>query len=73
MNTKHLELIGTVCGILGAFLAASGHGNFGYPLFTLSGAFLLYTAFKQGNKNFIALQVSYLTANIIGIMHFVKV
>lgn len=68
-----MEKLGTVCGIGGAFLAACGLGAFGYPLFTLSSIFLLRSSFTQGNKNLMMLQSAFLLANIIGIIHFIKV
>ncbi len=66
-----MERFGTVCGIIGAFLAAAGMGLYGYPLFFLSSIALCYSAVKQGNKNLMALQAAFLLANIIGLKTFV--
>jgi hypothetical protein len=65
-----MERIGTVCGVIGAFLAALGMGLYGYPLFTLSSICLLRSSWAQGNRNLIALQSAFLLTNIIGIFHF---
>ena len=66
-----MERIGTVCGILGALLAALGFGVYGYPLFTLSSICLLRSSFLQRNKNLMMLQGAFLLCNIIGIIHYV--
>ena len=67
---KAIEFLGVVCGIIGAFLVANGLMTFGYPLFTLSSACLLFTAFKQQNKNLMLLQFVFLCANINGLVNF---
>jgi hypothetical protein len=70
-TTKLLEKIGAALGIVGAFLAAAGFGAYGYPAFTLSSLLLTFTAYRQGNKNLLAMQGAFLTANLIGIYTFV--
>lgn len=64
------EFIGVLCGIAGSFLVANGLFTIGYPLFTLSAFLLLYTAFKQANKNLMLLQFVFLLANINGLYTF---
>jgi hypothetical protein len=68
-----MERLGALCGIIGAFLAASGFGAYGYPLFTLSSVLLLATSIRQKQHNLIALQSAFLCANIVGIYHFVGI
>jgi len=70
-STKTLEKIGAALGIVGAFLAAAGFGAYGYPAFTLSSLLLTFTAYRQSNKNLLAMQGAFLTANVIGIYTFV--
>lgn len=62
-----LERIGTIAGILGAFLVAGGLGAVGYPCFLVSSALLLGSAIHNGQGNFIWLQMVYLLANILGL------
>ncbi len=68
---KFIESFGVFCGIIGAFLAASGFGAYGYPLFTLSSLALIISAYMQKNGNLMALQGAFLCANIVGIFTFV--
>jgi len=65
-----LEFVGVLCGIIGSFAVANGLFTIGYPLFTLSALLLLYTAFKQMNKNLMLLQGVFLLANINGLYTF---
>ncbi len=67
---KALELIGVICGIIGAFLVANGMMSAGYPAFTVSSALLIYTAWRQENKNLMLLQSVFLCANINGLFNF---
>jgi len=62
-----LERIGTIAGILGAFLVAGGLGTLGYPCFLLSSALLLGSAIRNRQTNFIGLQLVYLLSNILGL------
>lgn len=62
-----IERIGTVAGILGAFLVAGGHGALGYPCFLVSSAGLLASSIGQRQGNYIALQGVYLLANLYGL------
>ena len=66
-----MERIGTIFGIIGAFLAALGVGVYGYPLFTISSVCLIISSYRQGNKNLLALQSAFLACNVIGIYTFV--
>lgn len=68
---KTIETIGTIAGIIGAFLVALKFGQFGYPFFLVSSACLLFSAIKFRQKNFIALQGVYFAANIIGAFNYV--
>lgn len=63
-----LELVGTIAGIIGAFLVALKYGHIGYPFFMLSSIALLCSAICKRQNNFIALQSVFLTANIIGLI-----
>ncbi len=67
---KHLELIGTICGILGAFLVALKMGDIGYPFFFISSLALLTTACYNKQRNFIALQGVFFSANVIGLFNY---
>lgn len=67
---KLLETLGTVCGIIGAFLVASKFGQYGYPFFFVSSLALLISAIAQKQKNFIALQGVFFSANIIGLFNY---
>lgn len=66
-----IETLGVTCGIIGAFLVALALGNYGYPFFLVSSFSLLFSAIKLKQRNFIALQSVYLTANIIGFINYV--
>lgn len=68
---KKIETLGTICGIIGAFLVAMKFGNYGYPFFLVSSACLLFSAIKFRQLNFIALQGTFLLANIIGAFNYV--
>ena len=70
MNTKHIETLGTACGIIGAFLVATKYGNIGYPFFFVSSSALLYSAIRQKQKNFIALQGTFFAANVLGLFNY---
>lgn len=67
---KVVEFVGVVCGIIGAFLVANGFMQIGYPLFAVSSAALLFSAWKQANKNLMGLQFVFLCANINGLITF---
>lgn len=67
---KLLELIGTICGIVGAFLVALKFGAIGYPFFFLSSLALLITAWYNRQRNFIALQGVFFSANVIGLFNY---
>lgn len=68
---KTMEFIGTVCGIMGAFLVALKMGEYGYPFFFLSSFCLMTSAIALKQKNFIALQGVFFVANIIGLFNYV--
>jgi ABC-type Mn2+/Zn2+ transport system permease subunit len=67
---KIVEFVGVLCGIIGSFLVANGMMMIGYPVFLTSSACLLFSAFKQGNKNLMLLQFVFLCANINGLINF---
>lgn len=69
--TKFFETLGTVCGIIGAFLVAFKLGQLGYPFFFISSMCLLYSAILLGQRNYIALQGVFLSANIVGLFNYV--
>lgn len=68
---KYIETLGTVCGIIGAFLVAMKFGQFGYPFFFVSSLALLTSAIHYKQRNFIALQGVFFTANVIGLFNYV--
>lgn len=68
---RFIETLGTVAGIIGAFLVATKFGQFGYPFFLISSVCLLISAIKLGQRNFIAMQGVFLTANTIGAFNYV--
>lgn len=68
---KFFETTGTICGIIGAFLVAMKFGQWGYPFFFISSICLLISAIRYGQRNFIALQGVFLTANIVGLFNYV--
>jgi hypothetical protein len=68
---KFFETLGTACGIIGAFLVALKLGQWGYPFFFISSVCLLTSAIRYGQRNFIALQGVFLTANIVGLFNYV--
>ena len=70
MKTKHLETLGTLAGIVGAFLVAVKLGNLGYPFFFVSSLCLMISAIAQKQKNFIALQSTFFVANVIGLFNY---
>ncbi len=67
MKTKHVELIGTISGIIGAFIVATGAGAIGYPVFITSSFCLSISAYAQKNWNLFSLQMVFVCANILGI------
>ena len=67
---KILETLGTICGIIGAFLVALKFGEIGYPFFFASSLALLITAWYNKQKNFIALQGVFFAANVIGLFNY---
>jgi len=68
---KTIETLGTLAGIIGAFLVAMKFGQYGYPFFFVSSLCLLSSAIKFKQKNFIALQGTFFTANLIGVFNYV--
>ena len=71
MKTKHIELIGTVSGIIGAFMVALGMGAFGYPVFITSSFCLSVSAYCQKNWNLFSLQMVFVCANMVGIYTYI--
>ena len=67
---KALETIGTICGIIGAFLVAFKMGNYGYPFFFVSSFCLMVSAIMLKQRNFIALQGVFFVANVIGLFNY---
>ena len=67
---KILETIGTLCGIIGAFLVAFKMGDIGYPFFFVSSMCLMVSAVGFKQKNFIALQSVFFLANVIGLINY---
>lgn len=65
--TKVCETIGTIAGIIGAFIVALGMGAIGYPVFVTSSIFLAISAKAQKNSNLFMLQIAFLSANMVGI------
>lgn len=65
------ETLGTLCGIVGAVLVATKHGDMGYPFFLASSVLLLGSAVRQRQGNFIALQAVYFATNLIGAYNYV--
>lgn len=68
---KILETIGTICGIVGAFLVACKKPEMGYPFFFASSFCLMVSAIKLKQRNFIALQSVFFLANIIGLFNYI--
>lgn len=68
---KILETIGTICGIIGAFLVAMKMGAYGYPFFFVSSFCLMVSAIMLKQRNFIALQGVFFVANVIGLFNYV--
>ena len=65
-----IETIGTVCGIVGAFLVAMKFGQYGYPFFFVSSLALLTSAWYNRQRNFIALQGVFFAANVLGLVNY---
>ena len=65
-----IETLGTVCGIIGAFLVAMKYGQYGYPFFFVSSLSLLTSAWYNRQRNFIALQGVFFGANILGLVNY---
>ncbi len=65
-----LETLGTLCGIIGAFLVAMKYGHIGYPFFFVSSLALLVSATQKKQGNFIALQGTFFAANVIGLFNY---
>jgi hypothetical protein len=63
--------VGTICGIIGAFLVAMKFGALGYPFFFVSSFCLLVSAVAQKQRNFIALQGVFFVANVIGLFNYI--
>ncbi len=68
---KALETLGTVCGIVGAFLVALKFGGLGYPFFFVSSLLLLSSAWYNKQRNYIALQGTFFAANIVGLFNYI--
>jgi hypothetical protein len=71
MTYNKLETIGTICGIIGAFLVAAKMGNIGYPFFFVSSLCLMVSAIGFKQKNFIKLQTVFFIANVIGLVNYI--
>lgn len=67
---KVFETIGTICGIIGAFLVAMKMGAYGYPFFFVSSFCLMVSAIMLKQRNFIALQGVFFVANVIGLFNY---
>jgi hypothetical protein len=67
---KILETIGTICGIIGAFLVAIKMGAYGYPFFFVSSFCLMASAIALRQRNFIALQGVFFVANVVGLFNY---
>ena len=67
---KIFETIGTITGIIGAFLVALKFAGIGYPFFFISSFCLMVSAIKQKQKNYIALQSVFFLANVIGLANY---
>ena len=71
MKTANIiETLGTLCGIIGAFLVAMKYGQIGYPFFFVSSLCLMVSAIKKKQGNFIALQGTFFAANVIGLFNY---
>lgn len=68
---KLIETIGTGFGMLGAFIVAMEYGQYGYPVFIISTACLLYSSVKQKQHNYIKLQLAFLASNLVGVFNYV--
>jgi hypothetical protein len=69
--TRIFERIGTIAGIIGAFLVATKLGQYGYPFFFLSSICLLISAIRLKQNNYIAMQGVFFLANLIGVVNYV--
>lgn len=65
-----IEFLGTLAGILGAFLVACKMPEMGYPFFLISSICLTYSAVRQRQWNLMALQGVFLLANILGLVNY---
>lgn len=65
---KIIEAIGVALSVIGSFSVALGYFLIGYPIFLVSSFCLCYTALRQKNWNLLVLQISFLIANILGIL-----
>lgn len=68
--TKILEMLGTLSGVLGAFLVAVKLAVWGYPFFLVSSVALTYTAWKYRQKNLLILQGVFLLVNVLGLFNY---
>ena len=68
---KTIETIGTIAGIIGAFLIAFKLGKMAYPILLVSATCLLVSAIAYRQRNFIALQSVFLAANLVGFVNYV--
>lgn len=68
---KYIETLGTIGGIIGAFLVAAKFGQYGYPFFFISSILLFGSAIIKKQHNFIALQGVFLLANIVGLFNYI--
>lgn len=64
-----MELIGTICGIIGAFLVAGKIGT-GYWFFLASSGFLLVSAIRKKQYNLVALQTVFVASNVFGLFNW---
>jgi hypothetical protein len=67
---KKIETLGTLSGIIGAFLVAGKYPDIGYPFFFMSSMLLLTSSIAQKQTNYIALQGVFLLANIYGLINY---
>jgi hypothetical protein len=59
--------IGTIGGIIGAFLVASGLMVIGYCSFLIGAICCFYCAFKDGNRSLMVQFGFFLCANVLGL------
>ncbi len=65
-----LGWLGTVAQVLGSFLVASGFMRLGYICFLIGAIAWLYIALKRDDVPLYFLNLAFLGANIIGLIHY---